>query len=200
MIKRYSNKELDILADILINDGVISVPTDTVYGVCARINSKDAYDKLVMVKNRPSNKAFPLMCLDINQVKEIAYVDERIEKIINNFMPGPLTVILKKKDNLDGYVTNGNDTVAIRLATSKELEELIRLVGCPLFMTSANQSGEEPCINIDDIEKCCPLVDAILEGDIKYNKSSTILDCTKDELLILREGPISLNEINNMLK
>ena len=65
------------LADILNNDGVISVPTDTVYGLCARINSKEAYEKLAMIKNRPNNKSFPVVCLNEEQIKNIAIVDAK---------------------------------------------------------------------------------------------------------------------------
>ena len=68
-------------------------------------------------------------------------------------MPGPITIILKKKSTLASYITNGKDTVAIRLATSNILKELIEKVGCPLFMTSANISGEKPCNNLEEIEK-----------------------------------------------
>ena len=68
-MKRYKKHQINDLVCILKNDGVISVPTDTVYGICARIHSKKAYDKLVEVKNRPANKSFPVMCLNEEQIK-----------------------------------------------------------------------------------------------------------------------------------
>ena len=80
MIKRYKQTEIEKLAEILKNDGVISVPTDTVYGVCARISSKKAHDNLVKAKNRPNTKPFPIMCSDEEQIKSIAIVDEKIEE------------------------------------------------------------------------------------------------------------------------
>ena len=64
-MKRYKQSEIEEVATVLKNDGVISVPTDTVYGICARINSSKAYLKLVSVKNRPSNKSFPVLCKDL---------------------------------------------------------------------------------------------------------------------------------------
>lgn len=97
MIQRFDENELDKLAELLKNDEVISVPTDTVYGVCARMNSEKAEQKLRDVKNRPATKAFPIMCKDEEQIKSIAYVNEKAEKIIRAFMPGPITIILKKK-------------------------------------------------------------------------------------------------------
>ncbi len=200
MIKRYKENEIDKLADILKNDGAISVPTDTVYGVCARISTQKAHDKLVKVKNRPEEKAFPIMCADEQQIKNIAIVDKRTEKIIKAFMPGPITLVLKKKNTLSNYVTNGKDLVAIRLATSKVLEELIRKTESPIFMTSANQSGKTECTNLDEIEKACPLLDGIMEGKVFYSKGSTIIDCTSEEIKILRSGPISYEQIQEVLE
>ena len=71
-MRRYSQNEIDELAEILNNDGVISIPTDTVYGVCARINSQKAFDNLVNAKHRPANKSFPVLCLNEEQIKFIA--------------------------------------------------------------------------------------------------------------------------------
>ena len=99
MIKRYNKDKIEILSEILVNDGVISVPTDTVFGICASINSKKGYRKLIEIKNRDIKKSFPVMCANKEQIKQIAIVDEKSEKLINSFMPGPITLILKRKDN-----------------------------------------------------------------------------------------------------
>ena len=96
----YKQTETKELANILKNDGVISVPTDTIYGVCARINSIKAHDNLVKIKNRPHSKLFPIMCADEEQIKSIAIVNEKTEKIIHAFMPGPITLVLLKKPEL----------------------------------------------------------------------------------------------------
>ena len=195
MVRRYNEKEIDKLADILINDGVICIPTDTVYGICGSINSKKACDRLVEIKGRPGNKAFPVMCSDKKQIGDIAVLDERSSLIIDAFMPGPLTLILKKRDVLEDYVTNGGDTIAIRMAMSDVLVDLINRVGCPLFLTSANRSGEMECSNLDEIEEKLPFLDGILEGDAFFGKPSTIVDCSGKDLKVLREGPISIEEI-----
>ena len=124
-MKRYKQTEINELAEILKNDGVISVPTDTVYGVCARMNSKKAHDNLMQVKKRTIEKTLPIMCADKEQIKSIAIVDEKAEKIIKKFMPGPITLILNKKDDIPAYVNNGRKTIAVRMASSKVLKELI---------------------------------------------------------------------------
>lgn len=200
MVKRYNLNEIEKMAHILKNDGVISVPTDTVFGVCGRIESKIAYNKLIKLKNRPLEKSFPVMCANVNQIKNIAVVNERTEKIIKEFMPGPITLVLKKNNNLPDYVTNGKDTIAVRMATSKAIEELILKAESPVFMTSANKSGEPECTSLDEIEKACPLLDGMMEGEVVYSKGSTIIDCTSEEINILRVGPISLEQIKEVIE
>ena len=188
-MKRYTNNEINELANILKK-----------YGICARMNSIKAHDKLVAVKNRPTNKAFPIMCADEEQIKSIAIVDEKTEKLIRQFMPGPITLILKKKPKLAEYINNGKSTIAVRMASSKIIEELIRKIGSPLFMTSANQSGNPPCTTLDEIEKECPNLDGMLGGNISFGKGSTIVDCVTEPIKIVREGPISLEQIEKTIK
>ena len=195
MIRRYKENEIDKLIDIIKNDGVISVPTDTVYGICARINSKKARDKLINIKKRPINKAFPVMCADERQIKSIAIVNTNAEKLIHAFMPGPITLVLKRKNTLLEYVTNGKDTIAVRMVTSKVLEKLIKKVETPLFMTSANKNNEPECTNLDEIEKAFPLLDGMLDGNVFFGEASTIVDCSSEEVKILRIGPISMEQI-----
>ena len=194
-LKRYDQNETSELAEILKNDGVISVPTDTVFGVCARIASKDAHDNLVKTKNRPHDKSFPIMCADEDQIKSIAIVNDKAERLIRKFMPGPITLVLPKQPELPEYVNNGGDTIAIRMATSKPVEDLIRKTGSPIFMSSANKSGEPTCTSLDEIEKSCPTLDGMMEGKVSFGKGSTIVDCTSDTIKVLREGPILLEQI-----
>lgn len=200
MIKRYKVNEIEKVAHILKNDGVISVPTDTVFGVCGRIESEIAYHKLIKLKNRSAEKSFPVMCANENQIKDIAVVNERAERLIKEFMPGPITLVLKKNKDLPDYVTNGKDTIAVRMATSKAIEELILKVESPVFMTSANKSGEPECTTLDEIEKACPLLDGMMEGEVVYSEGSTIIDCTSEKINILRVGPISLEQIKKVIE
>lgn len=194
-MKRYNKNQIKELSEILKNNGVISVPTDTVFGICGSIKSKKAQAKLKAIKNRPENKSFPIMCANLEQIKSIAIVDKKSEKIIKEFMPGPLTIVLRKNPQLPEYISNGKNTIAIRMATSNELRELINELKCPIFMTSANKSGEEVCKTLEDIEKNCPDLDGMLEGEVSFGQASTIVDCTSNEIKILRKGPISEDEI-----
>ncbi len=201
-MKRYTEKELEELINILKNDGIISVPTDTIYGICGRADSLKAYEKIMKIKNRPENKFLPIMCADKEQIKNIAIVNKSALKLIDAFMPGPITLILNKKT--ETYIKNGGTknipNVAVRMATSRTLKELITKVGIPIFMTSANKSGEPVCKNLDEIERKCPDLDGMLEGNVLFDKQSTIIDCTLDILKIKREGVITIEEIDNVLK
>ncbi len=202
-MKRYKQSETDALASILKQDGVISVPTDTVYGICARIGSEKAYNNLEEIKERPSNKSFPIMCANLEQIKEIAIVDEQAEKLIKAFMPGPITLVLNKKHNACIYINNRGTTetseLAVRMATSKPLEELLSKVESPIFLTSANKNGQASCSSLAEIEETFPNIDGIMEGEVSFGKASTIVDCTKDEIKVQRDGPITLEQIQKIL-
>ena len=198
-MKRYKQSEIKAIANILKEDGVISVPTDTVYGICAKINSSKAYDRLVNIKKRPANKSFPVVCSDIEQIKSVAIVDKRSEKLIKAFMPGPIRLVLNKRPEAFSYINNAGmretDELAVRMAPSKFLEELIKEVGSPLFLTSANKSGETVCKNLEAIEKVCPTLDGIVEGEVLFGEASTIIDCRSSDINIQRQGPISKEQI-----
>lgn len=194
-MKRYTQNQIDELAQILKNDGVISVPTDTVYGICARISSEKAYKNLLNVKRRPNTKSFPIMCSDEEQIKSIAIVDEKAEKLIHSFMPGPITLILKKNSKVPNYINTGKDELGVRMATSQALKELIQKTGSPIFMTSANRTGETVCTNLDEIEKALPNLNGMMEGETAFNQASTIVNCKSKEIKIERLGPISMKQI-----
>ena len=203
-MKRYKQSEIKEIATILKNDGVISVPTDTVYGICARINSIKAYQKLVKVKNRPNNKSFPVLCKDLEQIKSIAIVDDKALKLIKAFMPGPVTLVLNKRSDAFSYINNAGtretDEIAIRMISSIFLNKLIDKVGSPLFLTSANKSGMDVCRSLDEIEEECPTLDGMVIGDVSFGEASTIVDLTHDDIKIQRQGPISEEKIIDVLK
>ncbi len=86
------------------------------------------------------------------------------------------------------------------MATSKTIKELIKRVKSPIFMSSANKSGEPTCKNLDEIEKSCPNLDGMLEGKVLFEKGSTIVDCISGEIKILRNGPITIEEIKRKIE
>ncbi len=196
----FQETEAEAVAAILRNDGVVAVPTDTVYGVCARMDHRQAQEKLRDVKKRPPEKAFPLMCCDADQLRTVCETDERSEKLIRRLMPGPVTLVLKRRKEVPGFVSGDLPTAAVRLAPTEVLAKIIRLTGVPLYMTSANRSGEPVCTDLAGIEKACPLLDGMLAGTPSFNAASTIIDCSGAEIRILREGPVSMRDIERILE
>ena len=156
------------------------------------------------IKNRPSDMSFPVMVLNEKQIADIAILNDNIKKLIYAFMPGPITLVLNKKSTALTYINNGGlretDEIAIRMAPTKALENLIYKAESPIFMTSANKSGQPTCTSVEEIEKSFPNLDGIMEGNITFGMASTIVDCTKEEIKIQRKGPISEEQIIKVLK
>ena len=119
-------------------------------------------------------------------------------------MPGPITIVLKKKKEAFEYINNAgqrtSDELAVRILPLKFIKELIQKVGSPLFLSSANLSGQEVCKTLDEIEKVFPNINGIVEGEVSFGQASTIVDCTGEEIIIQREGPISKEKIMEVLK
>ena len=138
------------------------------------------------------------MVSDIEMMKNISIITKRNEKIIKTLMPGPLTVILKKKDNVEGWVNDSKKTLAIRIASDNYIKKIIEELNEPIFLTSANKSNEAVCTSVEEIENK-ELADLIVRGIPGNDKASTILDLSNEEIMILRQGPISLEDILNVI-
>lgn len=195
-----TNEELINIKNILLDGKVISFPTETVMGLGVIYNNQNAYNLLNSVKRRPEDKPYTLMLGDVNKIKEYAYIDSISEKIIQEFMPGEVTLLLKAKSNVPSYVTHNSGIVGIRVPAYKNVCDLINFVGEPLLVPSANRSGEKPCLTYQEV------IDAF-KGEVSYvlkenslrNKPSTIIDLTDKEIKIIREGNITLEDIKRRI-
>lgn len=181
-------KDYRYAVDVLKKDGIIAYPTDTVYGLAIRYNSNKALENLINRKKRPKEKSFPIMVSNLKMLKKVAIVNERSEEIINRLMPGALTVVLNKNDE--------TGTIAIRMAHEETLKKIIEELNEPIYLTSANLSNYPTCNSPYEIVMY-NLADVIVNGEIKEGIASTIVDLTGDDIKILRQGPISLDDILN---
>ena len=189
-MRRFQNSETEQMAEILRRNGCIAVPTDTVYGIMAAVNPT-AREKLYEIKKRPKSKAFPLMFSDPAQLEEYVFADARALAVIRAFLPGPLTLILPARKSTEGQAEK---SYAVRMADGV-LRELIDRLEAPVYLTSANLSGMQECRTPEEIEQQCPALDGILEGQPQFQKASTIADLTGKEIRIIREGPVTMEEI-----
>lgn len=192
----FNKNETDKIVKAFKENKILAFPTDTVYGVGVRMGI-DNLKRLKQIKNRMETKPIPVMCANVKQIEQIACVNENIKKIIQNFLPGALTLVLPVKD-LPEEFTNGLSTIAIRIPDEPFLLKVIEALKTPLFVTSANQSGSHTSLTYEDAKKQLPDLDGIVYGTCKELEASTILDCIN--MKILRKGPISMEDIQNVLK
>lgn len=197
--KEYSSKDIIEMVELLKNDGVLGVNTDTVMGLAAISTSKKAFDKLVDAKNRPANKLFPIMVSDLEMMEKIAYVSSRDRRIIEKFLPGQITLVLKKRDNSNIIVDS--ETVAVRIVNDELLIKLVEDLASPIFLTSANKSGESTTKYASEVYKIFSGdIEGVLMKDASAYEASTIVDLTNNDIKILRAGNISLEDIIRSLE
>lgn len=191
----YEESEIKEVIQALNDHHIVSFPTDTVYGVGVKLGQLEDLERLKKAKNRPETKAIPVMVSSIDQIGSLAVLNDRANKIAQAFLPGPLTLILESK--LAAEFTNGMDSVAIRIPDHSALLEIIEKTG-PLFVTSANQSGQVTALTFSDALEQLPKIDGILKGECRQLEASTIVD-TRNGCHILREGPITLAQLEKVL-
>ena len=185
---------------ILQNGGLIAFPTETVYGLGVIFDNEQSYERLINVKRRPPEKPFTLMCGSLDDIKKYAYVNELAQKLIDAFMPGQFTIILKAKENLPRWVVSKEGNVGIRISDDKFVQNLIIETGKPLLVPSANRSGENPCHTSNEVKDSLGNdLDAIIIGESVSNIPSTIV-FADDSVHIIRLGEISESEIKNVIK
>ena len=195
----YTQEQLDQVVDAFQAHKVLALPTDTVYGVGVLYGDLADLDHLKHAKHRPETKPIPMMVSNLEQMKQIAKVDARTEKLVQTFLPGPLTLVIPVSETLDLAYTNGKKTVAVRIPDEPFVLAVIEKLGKPLLVSSANVSGKPAAVSYQEAMDNLPNIDGIIQGECKQLEASTIVDCTQDKLSILRPGPILLKELTNCL-
>ena len=197
--KVYKSNEYIKIVDDLLNGEVVGFPTETVYGLAIVYDSKKAFDKLYEIKNRSINKPISMMVANKDILKSVAYVDENSQKVIDAFMPGAVTIILKAKEDLPYFVTFNQDTIGVRIPTNDVAINILKSVNKPLLVTSANISSEPSLIKANDVyNKFNGLISSLIDEDAINGVSSTVVD-VRNDIKIYREGPISKNDIEKVL-
>ena len=194
--QRLTKKDSAQIVEILNRGGVVAFPTDTVYGLAVRYDLKEAILKMKEAKQRPETKPFPMMVSSKAQIERVAVTDARSQKLIDQWMPGALTLVFKKRPEIDELVTNGFPTIGIRMPDDDFVLEIINRVGVPLLVPSANLSGKPSCTTSEEVLKQLDgRIDAVVLGESGASTASTVCDTTGDELKILRQGPIKLEDL-----
>ena len=193
--------KLKEVARTIKQGGVVVFPTETVYGIGANGLSANAVKRIYEVKQRPLNKPISLLVNGINMINEIAQEITDLEKtLIKEFFPGPLTIILKKKDTVPNIVTANSNMVGVRMPSNEIALKLIEYTGVPIATPSANMSGKPSGTNMEDIMKDFEgKVDYFIDdGPSKIGISSTIVQVIDGVPHILRQGKITEEQINKV--
>jgi len=194
------NGKADTIAlQILKDGGVISVPTDTVYGIVCEVFNPSAIERIYAIKGRESNKALPILIGDIKQLDIIAMpLNFRAQKLAQHFWPGALTLIVPCQSNLP-HQLSPHPTIGVRVPDHAWLRNFLLKSG-PLASTSANLSGKQEAHSALEVaEQLAGNVDLIMDGGTSSQSiPSTIVDCSGPDIKILREGPISSVSIRRL--
>ena len=200
-MKRYEKKDIREIRDALLRGEIIAFGTDTVFGLACIYDDEKAIRKVYEAKDRDTSKALPMMCADIDMIEKVAYVSSKAFRLMKAFMPGAITIIYEKKDVISDLVTCGLPTIGIRMPDDDWIRKLIKLCGRPLLVTSANISNEASLFRWEEVEKKLEgRIDGIVMEDARGDRASTIVDCSEEDIRILRSGPISEEDIMNALK
>lgn len=180
---------------------VVAYPTDTLYGVGVDAFSAAAVERLYAVKGRSADKGIPILLADMADLEKVAEnVSPLAQKLIEVFWPGALTIVIPRRASLPENISP-NKGIAVRIPAHDISRAFIRAAGGVVATSSANLSGQEPARNATEAyEAMQGLVAAVLDGGpVQFGMGSTVLDCMSDRPKVLREGPITVKKLSQIM-
>ncbi|WP_301075719.1 L-threonylcarbamoyladenylate synthase [Faecalibaculum rodentium] len=199
-MNRYKENETTLVAAALQDGALLAFPTDTVYGLGTLYGSLDRLERLKHAKHRPETKPVPFMTDSLEKLSRLAQVTESAARLAQAFLPGALTLVLKRSPAVDPAYTNGMETIAIRIPDAPALLAVMKQLDAPLLVTSANQSGQPAALTAAEAAHALPDIDGLMDGSCAGGVASTIVDCTCSPVRILRQGPVSEETIRQVLE
>ena len=197
--KNPNEHEIDKVVDVLKKGGLIVYPTDTVYGLGCDITNTKAMERVAKIKGQKLNKAnFSFICSDLSNLSDyVKQIDKPTYKILKRALPGPYTFVLPGNSNLPKAFKN-KKTVGIRVPDNNIIRELVRRLGNPIVSTSIRDEDDLLEYTTDPeliFEKWKNMVDIVIDGGYGTNIPSTIVDLSQNEIIILREGRGSIEDL-----
>lgn len=195
--------QINKIVEEIKKGNLVITPTDTVYGILADALNKEAIDKVFIAKKRESKPLLIIMTKDMldTYIEDISSLEQ---ELIKRYLPGKLTILLKKNKLIDDSVTCGSPLVGVRIPNHSDLLEIIQRVGHPLISTSANISNQETITSVEKIDPdLLKYISYIEDGGIIKESSSTIIQVKDHRIQILREGeltPLIRKEYSKQIK
>ena len=188
-----NQKHIRQIVDLLENGAIIIYPTDTVYAMGCDIKASKSIERIARLKGlNPSNPDLSLIFHDMSQLSEYTIIrDNNIFKLLKRNLPGPFTFIVQANNQIPKLFKNKKKTVGIRIPDNNIVLELVRELGRPIITTSIHDPDEIIEYTTDPElihEKYIDIVDAVIDGGFGNNEASTVVDCTGDEIEIIRQG------------
>ncbi len=197
------NNDLQEAANLLRAGEAVAFPTDTVYGLGAHALDETAVQKIYEAKGRPSDKPLIILIWDKSQLEKLTvHISETARKLMDVFWPGPLTLVFRQRPNaVPPYVTRGLDTVAVRMPNHPVALKLLQLADIPIAAPSANLSGNPSPVDAAQVQQeLSGRIAAIVDGGTcDVGVASTILDVSGAVPVILRQGTVSQEQLEQMI-
>lgn len=193
--------QVEAAVRILKSGGVVAIPTDTLYGLAADALNENAVERIFSIKGRSKGMALPLLLADADDIVKWAIdIPDTAWLVARRFWPGALTLVLKKDESISDAVSGGLDTIALRVPNHQMPRAIARGLGAPITGTSANRSGSPGLTTAEAVRReFGSEVDLVIDaGETSQGLASTVLDLSGKQPRILREGTVSLREIEEL--
>jgi L-threonylcarbamoyladenylate synthase len=191
--QRIDLEKIRKAAEVIKKGGMVAFPTETVYGLAADFFNKEAIEKIFAVKKRPKDKPLTVQIQDIAYLEKLACeIPTFAYQLMSKFWPGPLTLVFKAKE--------GGTTIGIRIPDNKIAQSLLRESQTPLVAPSANLSGEAAAQTAEEVLQTFDgLIEMVIDaGKVELGLPSTVVDLSVSPFKILREGPITKKDIQDV--
>jgi tRNA threonylcarbamoyl adenosine modification protein (Sua5/YciO/YrdC/YwlC family) len=188
-----NSKHIRKVVDMLEGGGIIIYPTDTVYAMGCDIKAHKAIEKIARLKGlNPENPDLSLIFHDMSQLSEYTIIrDDNIFRLLKRNLPGPFTFIVKANNQIPKMFKNKKKTVGVRIPANSIIREIVQELGRPVMTTSIHDPDEIIEYTTDPEliwEKYREIADIVINGGFGNNEASTVVDCTGDEIMIVRQG------------
>jgi L-threonylcarbamoyladenylate synthase len=191
-------RAIEWAAEAIVDGGVIAIPTDTVYGLAASHTIGTALDRIFEVKGRPADRTLPLLVSSVDVLERLTeHIDERVESLLDEFWPGPLTVALPGRKGLLPHLVAPDGTIGVRMPNHPLALEIIEKAGGVIACTSANRSGQPPACSAREVASTIGGdIDLTIDGGLAPGGvPSTVIVIAGDRLTIVREGSLSEGDL-----
>lgn len=203
IIRKPDRESLKLAKEIIAQGGLVAFKTETVYGLGANVYDEQAVKNIFQVKGRPADNPLIAHLADKDQIKTVVKsLPPLAQKLIDEFMPGPLTLVLERADSVPGVVSAGLPTLAVRVPADETAHAFLEAVKTPIAAPSANTSTRpSPTTAMDVYEDLKGKIPLILDGgQCQVGVESTVIDARTDKLTILRYGGLTKEKIEDVLK